>query len=534
MSSMTTVLRGESFLGGERRRGSSSTRLRSRDPRTGEELDPEYAAADFRDIAEVCAAAARAFVAYRAVPVERRAQFLRAIAEEIERDAAQIVARGAQETGFASGKLEGEIARTAGQLRHFADLVLEGSPFDLRIDHADRTGPELRSRSVGIGPVAVFAASNFPLAFSVAGGDTASALAAGCPVVVKAHEAHLGVSELVAAAVARAVEECELPAGVFSMIVGPGRDVGRALVLNEHIRAVGFTGSQAAGLAIARAAADRTEPIQVFAEMSSVNPCFLLPNALRERAEEIATDFVNSLTLGAGQFCTNPGLLVLEDGVDAERFLEAARHALLKLAAQPMLSSRIHRAFEADAQARATNPELIPLAVAPPGDASGPNDVAGCIFGTDADTFVARPEFQDEVFGPLALVVRCRDTRDFERVAEVMTGQLTASLHVGNGDEDAARLLVPKLESFAGRVIFDGWPTGVRVSDAMVHGGPFPATSAASTTSVGSRAVNRFLRPVCYQGFPEWALPESLREANVERFPHRLNGVSQAGSEESV
>ncbi|MFG2019000.1 aldehyde dehydrogenase (NADP(+)) [Actinomadura geliboluensis] len=464
------------------------------DPRTGENLDPGYRYGDQGDVERACALAEEAFDAYRATTAEQRAAFLESIAAKLDALRDVLVERAAAETGLPVARLTGEVGRTTGQLRLFAGDLRGGEPIT-SVDPAGEGGPEIRQGRVPLGPVVVFGASNFPFAFSVAGGDTASALAAGCPVVVKAHDAHPGTCELVGAAVSEAVREAGLPEGVFSMLYGDGPMLGIALVTDPRVRAVGFTGSRKAGLAIARAAAGRPVPIPVYAEMSSVNPVFLLPDALAARAGELAEGFAGSVTLGAGQFCTNPGLVFAVKGADLDAFLDAAAKAIEADPGAPMLTPGIARAY-ADGVARLDrHPDVEIIA-----RGREPDAAAGCraaLAAVDAAHF--GPDLQEEIFGACSLVVRCDDLDQVIAVARGLEGQLTATIH-GSGD-DASRLL-PVVERLAGRIVWDGWPTGVRVGHAMVHGGPYPATSDARTTSVGSLAIERFQRPIAYQGTP--------------------------------
>jgi 2,5-dioxopentanoate dehydrogenase len=402
-------------------------------------------------------------------------------------------------------------------LKLFASLVRDGRWCGAVLDSAlpgrqPLPRPDLRSRKVAVGPVAVFGASNFPLAFSVAGGDTASALAAGCPVVVKAHPAHLGTSELVGRAIQRAVAASGLPDGVFSLVIGAGNAVGEALVAHPAIKAVGFTGSRRGGLALVDIAARRKEPIPVYAEMSSINPVFLLPAALAARGAALAQGFVDSLTLGAGQFCTNPGLLIAFEGPELQRFVDAATQALAQKSAQTMLTPGIAAAYREGVDARARTGGVTRVA---DGAASDVHSAARpALFATTAAQFVASEALQDEIFGPAALIVTCRDADELMRVAEHLEGQLTATLQIDPEDYALARRLLPTLERKAGRILANGFPTGVEVSYAMVHGGPFPATSDARTTSVGAAAIERFLRPVCYQDLPAELLPDALHDDN--------------------
>ena len=488
------MLTGRMVIGSDRVAGTGRA-ITAVDPRTGDPFGPEYRYGDLGDVERACALADAAFDVYRATTAERRAEFLEAIAGKLDALTGVLVARALAETGLPEARLTGEVGRTTGQLRLFAgDLRASAADGPVRsVDPAGEAGPEVRQGRVPLGPVAVFGASNFPFAFSVAGGDTASALAAGCPVVVKAHDAHPGTCELVGQAVAEAVQEAGLPDGVFSMIYGDGPTLGIALVTDPRVRAVGFTGSRRAGLAIAKAAAERPRPIPVYAEMSSVNPVFLLPDALASRGGELADGFVGSVTLGAGQFCTNPGLVLAVKGAHLDAFLDAAAKALEAVPGAPMLTPGIAKAYAEGVERLARHPHVEIVA-----RGREPDAAVGCraaLAVVDAAHF--GPDLQEEIFGACSLVVRCADLDQVVDVARGLEGQLTATIH-GKGD-DAERLL-PVLERLAGRIVQDGWPTGVRVGHAMVHGGPFPATSDARTTSVGSLAMERFLRPIAYQG----------------------------------
>ncbi|OBX34068.1 alpha-ketoglutaric semialdehyde dehydrogenase [Halomonas elongata] len=435
------------------------------------------------------------------------------------------------ESGLPQARIQGERGRTCGQLRLFASVVRAGEWLDVRIDPAlpDRQPMprvDLRQRHVALGPVAVFGASNFPLAFSVAGGDTASALAAGCPVVVKAHSAHPGTSELVGRAIQRAVQKCELPEGVFSLLYGSGREVGQGLVKDSRIKAVGFTGSRSGGTALMAAAQARPEPIPVYAEMSSINPVFLLPEALKSRAAALGEAFVGSLTMGAGQFCTNPGLVIAEKGEGLDAFVAAAGEAVKGAAAQTMLTPGIHEAYSKGVDSLVASDKAREVARGPVGE--GANQCQAGLFVASAKDFLADEALQAEVFGATSLVVECADQDEVKRVAEHLEGQLTATLQMDDADAETARGLLPILERRAGRVMANGWPTGVEVCHAMVHGGPYPATSDSRTTSVGSAAIHRFLRPVCYQNLPEALLPEALKDGNPAGVSRLVDGKREA------
>jgi len=458
-----------------------------------------------------CDAAEAAFPAYAATTREARAAFLERIAVEIDARGAEITEVGSAETGLPTARLDGERGRTTGQLRLFASHIRQGDYLDRRHDLAlpDRKPaprPEMFMMQRPIGPVAVFGASNFPLAFSTAGGDTASALAAGCPVVVKGHSAHPGTAELVAQAVAAAVAACGMPAGVFSLIQGGRRDVGEALVQHRHIRAVGFTGSLMGGRALFDLCAARPDPIPFFGELGSVNPMFLLPAALAARGASIAQGWAGSLTMGAGQFCTNPGIAVVLDGPEAAGFAAAARVALEAVGEQTMLTDGIAAAFR-DGCARIAGGSGVQPVLS---TASAGRNARPVLYEAAADDWLASHALHEEVFGPLGLIVRARDAAQMRVIAESLEGQLTTCLHVDPADYPLARTLLPVLERKSGRVLANGFPTGVEVADAMVHGGPYPASTNFGATSVGTLSIRRFLRPVCYQNLPADLLPADL------------------------
>ncbi|MEV3960986.1 aldehyde dehydrogenase (NADP(+)) [Nocardia sp. NPDC050193] len=522
----TERLTGANLLGGTEVPGTTGA-FRAVNPATGTALDPEFHEADAATVARAGTAAWAAFAEYRATDFTRRAAFLDGIATEIENLGQTLAQRAIAESGLPEARIRGEIGRTTGQLRLFAEVVREGSWTGARLDRPDpaRTPlpkPDLRQRRIPMGPVGVFAASNFPLAFSVAGGDTASALAAGAPVVVKAHPSHPGTSELVARAVLTAVRAHDLPEGTFALVHG-GVDTGLALVRDPHIRAVGFTGSRQGGLALAAAAAARPVPIPVYAEMSSVNPVFVLPDALAERGASLGAEFVASLTTGVGQLCTSPGLVFLADGPGADEFVAAATDAIGATTGAPMLNKGIASAFTAGVE-RLSGTAGVRLA------AAGTVGATSCsgdphLFVTTAERFRADRALQDEVFGPSSIIVRAADTAELLALAGELEGQLTATVHATADDREIARPLLGELELIAGRVLFDGWPTGVEVGHAVVHGGPFPATTAPATTSVGTLAIERFLRPVSYQNVPEELLADEIRAANPLGIWRRVDGT---------
>ena len=499
--------------------------FRSIDAATGAPFGPAFAVDDLEQVAAACRRADAAFDAYRATSAEDRARFLETIGEEIL-GIGDLVETAMRESGLPRARLEGERGRTVGQLRLFAGVVRAGAWHGVRIDPAlparqPAPRPDLRLRMVPLGPVAVFGASNFPLAFSTAGGDTASALAAGCPVVVKGHPAHPATGALVAAAIARAAAACGMPAGVFAQLVGPGNELGAALVADPHIAAVGFTGSRGGGLSLVRQAQARAVPIPVYAEMSSVNPVVLLPEALRARGAALGSAFVASLTMGAGQFCTNPGLVLAVDGDGFDAFVAAATTAIIAAGAATMLTGGIHAAYTEGVAALERHPAVETLARGCLGE--GITEGRAALFATTATAFLADAALGHEVFGAASLLVRCRDEDELRAVLSAAEGQLTATLHMDAGDLAAAARLLPILERKAGRILANGWPTGVEVAHAMVHGGPYPATSDARTTSVGSLGIDRFLRPVAYQNLMPELLPAVVRDDTV--VPRLIDGV---------
>lgn len=520
----TESLTGQLIVAGALVTGTGSE-IRAFDPAAGAPLEPAYRHGDATHVEQACAAAAAAFGPYRATTSEQRAQFLEAIAANIEAVSDTLVPRAVAETGLPEGRIAGEVGRTCGQLRLFAAVLREGSWNGARIDPAqpERTPApraDIRQRSVPLGPVAVFGASNFPLAFSVAGGDTASALAAGCPVVVKAHDAHPGTSELVGRAITKAVADSGLPAGTFSLLFGSGRTLGTALVTDPRIKAVGFTGSRSGGTALVAAAAARPEPIPVYAEMSSINPVFLLDGALSTRAAELGKAFVASLTMGSGQFCTNPGLVIAVAGPDLDAFVAAAGDALGQAAPTPMLTPNIAQSYADGVRDLEGAADLVARGEA----GQNPTTCRAALFATDAATFLGSEVLQAEVFGASSLIIRCADTNEVASVASKLEGQLTATVHADDSDRAEAARLLPILELKAGRILFNGWPTGVEVGYAMVHGGPFPATSDSRTTSVGARAIERFLRPVAYQDVPKSLLPSAIADGNPDHLWRRIDG----------
>lgn len=514
---------GASLIAGTSVLGSHGS-THAHNPATGEALTPSFGFVGPADLAAATRNAADAYDAYRATTPTQRAAFLELIADNLDGARDAIVARAVLESGLSETRLLGEHARTANQLRLFAREVRLGEHHGVRIDEAqpDRQplpAPDLRQRQIPVGPVLVFGASNFPLAFSTAGGDTASALAAGCPVIVKAHNSHAGTAELAGRAIADAVAQSGLPTGVFSIVFGAGSTVGQALAKDPDVKAIAFTGSRAAGTALMATAAARPEPIPVYAEMSSINPVILLPGSISRHAEELASGFVGSLTMGAGQFCTNPGLVFVPEG--EQEFVQRVADLVRASTGQTMLSDHIANAY-GEGLERLTGAGVVELATGAEGTTL--NAPAAALFATTAEHLRQSPHLQEEVFGAAALVVTYRNADDLRETLRVMQGQLTATVHAAPEDHAQAADLLPVLETLVGRILFNGWPTGVEVNHAMVHGGPFPATSNAMTTSVGTLAIQRFLRPVCYQNLPDELLPQPLRPDNPWQLPRRMNG----------
>jgi len=524
-------LSGELFVGGGRVRTAET--FRAVEASSGEYLEPPFDVAGAAIVDQACELAWSAFQPFRELGAERRARFLELIAEQIMGLGDALLHRAAAESGLPLARLTGERARTANQLRLFAGELGRGGWWRIRVDPAQperlpQPRPDLRQYQVPLGPVAVFGASNFPLAFSVAGGDTASALAAGCPVIVKGHPAHPGTSELIAQAIVAAAEMSGMPAGVFSLLNGPSNELGAALVRHPYIRAVGFTGSRAGGLALMQIARERAEPIPVYAEMSSINPVVLLPAALAADAPRLAKEFVESVTLGTGQFCTNPGFLLALESPALDRFIAAAADALKAVTPTAMLTGAIQKAYVSRVERLLQHPRV--SVIGRGNESASARCGRAALFCADAATFLQHAEISEEVFGPSSVVIRCANEAQLFEVLQQLEGQLTASLHFVEQDENLVRALLPLLERTVGRVIANGWPTGVEVAHAMVHGGPFPATSDGRSTSVGTLAIERFLRPVCYQNFPDSLLPQPLRTGAFILHPHRYDGEYRTGA----
>jgi NADP-dependent aldehyde dehydrogenase len=488
-------------------------------PATGDVLDPAFYSASEDEVEEAVRLASESGARFSQMPGKKRAEFLRRIAENLEQSGEVLVERAVLESGLPEVRIRNERGRTCFQLRFFADMIDNGSWVDARIDHGDPTRalapkPDVRSMLRPLGPIVVFCASNFPLAFSVAGGDTASALASGNPVIVLAHYAHPGTAELVGTAIRDAASALGLPDGVFSLLYDSGHAVAKNLVRHPSVRGVGFTGSRSGGMTLMEIASSRPEPIPFYAEMSSVNPVFVLPSALKSGGETIAKGLHESATLGVGQFCTSPGVVVTIG--DAETFLTRFTELMSKTAPGTMLNRHVVESYSRAVKKRSTQSNI---SVRWSARSASEDPAQGClagtaVFETDVRSWVADPDLQDEIFGPATLIVRGEQHNDFLQIAQSLDGNLTATVLGTEDDLVEFSDLIAILEKKVGRILFNNFPTGVEVCESMVHGGLYPATSDSRSTSVGGRAILRFTRPVCYQNFPDSALPPELQDEN--------------------
>jgi 2,5-dioxopentanoate dehydrogenase len=508
---------GKSLIG-SREVAQGHTTFRAFNPATGEALEPEFQAATPEEVDLAARLAAEAFASYRELPGAKKAEFLNRIADNIEAVADPLVERAHQETALPKPRLQSETARTSNQLRLFAKVVQEGSWVEARIDRADPNRkplpkPDIRSMLVPLGPVVVFSASNFPLAFSVAGGDTASAFAAGNPVIVKAHSNHPGTSRIVGEAVRDSVRASGLHEGVFSLLFGAGTSVGVSLVEHPLIKAGGFTGSTSAGRALMNIACARPEPIPFYGELGSTNPVFILPGAMQERGQKIAADLYGSFTLGAGQFCTKPGLVFFGDGKTSGTFVGDLKDKVAQAPEFALLTKGISSDYDREAKSRKERRNLEVLAEGAP-RSENPYSARAALYETEIDSFLRDHQLSEEHFGPSTLLIRYSSKEKILEAARNLEGHLTATIHGTEDDLREFSELVSILETKVGRIVFNGYPTGVEVCHAMVHGGPYPASTDGRTTSVGTQAIFRFARPVCYQNFPDSTLPSELKDSN--------------------
>jgi 2,5-dioxopentanoate dehydrogenase len=521
-------MHGKIFLGSTLSTGSGKI-LKPISPLDNKPLDPGFYQADQAQVDAALTLAETAFKTLRTTSGVQRAEFLEKIAAEILALGDALLDRANLETGLPKDRLTGERGRTVGQLKMFADLLREGSWVDARIDNAqpDRKPlpkVDLRRMLVPIGPVVVFGSSNFPLAFSVAGGDSASALAAGCPIIVKAHSAHPGTAEMVASAVRAAVQACGLPDGTFSMLHGSGRTIGTALAKHPLTQAIGFTGSREAGRSLFDAASSRPSPIPVFAEMASLNPIFLLPGAMKERAAKIAEGLKGSFTLGVGQFCTKPGLVFAIEGQDLQTFRQAFIPGVQATTPGTMLHPGICEAFHAGLAHVTKTPGVTLLATANQAPSQTQTQAQPIALQTTGENFLKHPALAEEVFGPFTLIVTVQNLDELFAIAKSLQGQLTATVHGTPDDLAGAADLLHTLERKAGRLIFNGFPTGVEVCPSMQHGGPYPATTDSRFTSVGTASIARWVRPVSYQSFPQDKLPNELKDTNPLKISRIVDG----------
>lgn len=521
-------LEGLSILGQARAKAAGNP-FAAINPATGAAIGPDYCPAAIQDINTAAELAWKAFLEFRLWPAKKRQELLNRIAQLLESNASAITERANLETALPAGRLQSELARTCFQLRFYGEAAANGLCAGARIDHGDlnrkpQPKPDLRSMMVPRGPVAVFSATNFPLAYSVAGGDTASALAAGCAVIVKANPGHPGTSEIVGLLIQQAARECGAPEGVFSLLFDSGYEIGLALVKHPLIKAVGFTGSRTGGRALMDAAAARPEPVPVYAEMGSVNPVFILSSAMGDRAEDIAAGLHASVTMGVGQFCTNPGLVFIQSSQAPNNFLAKLTSLMSATAPGTMLTSKLCSGYQGGLEKFSKIPGVKRLVSPASGPGAGKAQVGAALFATGIETFLANHNLMDEVFGPSTLIVECPSYAKMLEAAGRLEGQLTATVHANPDELAGSRELIDLLSIKAGRLIYNGFPTGVEVAHAMTHGGPYPAGSDGST-SVGTRALERFLRPVTYQNFPDAALPPELQEANPLRLARMCDGL---------
>ncbi|MCG8785593.1 aldehyde dehydrogenase (NADP(+)) [Tenacibaculum finnmarkense] len=507
------MITGKNYIGNQLK-ASGTTTHKTVNPKLNMQNPTDFYQATLEEVNQAVELADSAFKAYRKVSGEKRAEFLNAIADEILALDTELIDMYMSESGLPEGRAQGERGRTVGQLRAFADLVAKDQWRNVTIDQAIPTRQplpksDLRKTSIPLGPVVVFAASNFPLAFSTAGGDTASALASGCPVIVKSHAMHSGTGELVASAIIKAAEKTGMPNGVFSNITGSGRVVGSALVKHPKVKAVGFTGSIAGGRALYNLGAQRDEPIPVFAEMGSINPVVVLPNVIKNKAAETASTYAGSITVGTGQFCTNPGLLLTIAGADTDAFVKDLAEKTVAIAPQCMLHPNIKDGFVSNAEVVSSQPGV--QVVGQITETVEANFAASTICAVSGAEFLANPKMHTEVFGPFSLVVKAKDQAELLDVIDHLDGQLTGTVLAEKEDFDALPAVADALQAKVGRIIFNGVPTGVEVCESMTHGGPYPASSDSRFTAVGLGAIKRWVRPFSFQDWPTELLPTELR-----------------------
>ncbi len=520
------MITGQNFIGNKRSSQSQKT-YRTFNPKLNKENEWVFTEADMDELNEAMALAVEAFKSYQKKSGVEKARFLNAICDEILGLGDNLINVYCAETGLAEGRAKGELGRTISQLKSFADLVENGSYIDAAIETSDQdrkpaAKPDLRKMLFPIGPVAVFGASNFPLAFSTAGGDTASALASGCPVIVKSHPMHAGTAELIASAIIEAAYKTGMPNGVFSLLNSSDSGVGQALVLHPDIKAVGFTGSFKGGRALHDLGSLRPNPIPVFAEMGSINPTILLPNALNNKTEELAEMYASSITLGAGQFCTNPGLIIAMKSESLKNFLNILGQKLSNIPPSCMLHPNIAKKFNENKEKFFDNDSVVQIEI--DSNSAEENHASPALATVSATDFLQYKDLHEEIFGPFSVVVQCDDLEQMQEVVDNLEGQLTGSIISDSGEISNYKDIVNSLQMKVGRLIFNNVPTGVEVSPAMLHGGPYPASSDSRFTAVGTDAIKRWLRPVSFQDWPNEMLPAELKNENPLNISRKING----------
>ncbi len=506
---------------------SSADTFYSLNPTTNCPMDIAVGNASVATMEHAVEHAHQAYQTYKNTDIKTRAAFLRTVASELQAVGDDIVSIATQETGLPDARIQGELGRTVGQFTAFADYIERGLHLDARIETAqpDRSPlpkPDIRSVNQPMGVVGVFGASNFPLAFSAAGGDTASALASGCTVVVRGHNGHPLTSEVVARALQSACKKCHMPDGTFSLVQGIRYDISYALVEHPLVQAVGFTGSTFVGRILFDKASSRPTPIPFYGELGSINPVVLSPSALKNKGAHIATGFAGSVTLGCGQFCTNPGLGIGLAGDDLNAFVDTLKSAGANTPEQTMLMPKIAKAYHKGLDTMQQHSEVTTVHA---DTASGTNTGAFNLFQVSGADFVKNGDLQNEIFGPTTMIVACADMTELRAVLNSLHGQLTGTIWMDDSDTDFADGVLGILTQKVGRVLFNGFPTGVEVTHSMVHGGPYPASTNVRTTSVGSMAIYRFLRPISYQQTPQSLLPEVLKDQNPHAYTRMINGV---------
>ena len=510
------MITGKNYIGNQLSAKGSKT-YKTFNPQLNIENEHAFNEATSEEINEAVILAINAFKTFRNISGIQKAIFLNSIADEILALDDTLIQAYCSETGLPEGRAKGERGRTVGQLRTFAELVHEGSWKEAAVDTAQPERapipkPDVRKMLVPLGPVVVFGASNFPLAYSTAGGDTAAALAAGCPVIVKSHPMHAGTGELVSSAIIKAAEKTRMPNGVFSNLNSGGIEVGVQLVQHPGVKAVGFTGSIRGGRSLYNLASQREEPIPVFAEMGSINPVVILPEALKERGASLAKTYAGSITLGSGQFCTNPGLLLGIKGESLTKFIQNLSEEIVKIEPSCMLHPNIFGAYEHN---KANAISQLELSVVADYDSDVKSNYGRqAVTTVEGSTFLENTTLHQEVFGPYSMVVQCKDKKQLETILSKLEGQLTGTLIAENSEADNYSEVIEALQNRVGRIIFNGVPTGVEVCPSMVHGGPYPASTDSRFTAVGIHSIKRWVRPFSYQDWPNDLLPEELKNEN--------------------